>query len=143
MDRFSLHYNERSENRRRRNCGSRIGRHKKCGSGYACGRVAGQGDKRKCGMGSIMPGGKIVDSFLFSEVFEKELLLIKFILEEPHVSEWLILENAYSFQGEYKGLHAETMINGDKRFLPYRDRITFITREMQPELLNKEVVQDE
>ncbi len=94
-------------------------------------------------MGSLEPGVKIVDSFLFSEVYEKDLLLLKFILEAPHVNEWLVLENAYSFQGEYKGLHAEKLINSDERFAPYRSRITFITREMQPELLNKSEVQDE
>ena len=69
---------------------------------------------------------KIVDSFLFSEVFEKELLLLKFILEDQHIAEWIILENAYSFQGEYKGLHAQELINSDDRFLPFKDRITII-----------------
>lgn len=86
---------------------------------------------------------KIVDSFLFSEVFEKELLLLKFILEDPHISEWILLENAYSFQGEYKGLHAKNLLQSDDRFFPYINRITIIEKELQPELLNKELVQDE
>ena len=95
-------------------------------------------------MGSLKtPQGKIVDSFLFSEVFEKELLLLKFILEDPYVEEWILLENAYSFQGEYKGLHAKNLLDSDDRFTPYRNRITIIAKEIQPEVLNKELVQDE
>ncbi len=94
-------------------------------------------------MGSVTIKGKIIDSFLFSDAYEKELLLIKFILEAPYINEWIILENAYSFQGEYKGLNAADLINDDERFLPYKDRITFITKEMEPEVLNKEIVQDE
>lgn len=86
---------------------------------------------------------KIIDSFLFSEVFEKELLLIKFILEDPYVNEWILLENAYSFQGEYKGLHAKNLLDSDVRFAVYRDRITIIAKEMRPEVLNKSLVLDE
>lgn len=86
---------------------------------------------------------KIVDSFLFSEVYEKELLLLKFILESPFVSEWVILENAYSFQGEYKGLQAKQLIEDDQRFQPFIHRVTVISREMQSELLDKNDVLDD
>jgi len=56
---------------------------------------------------------KIVDSFLFSEVYETELLLLKFILENEGVDEWIILENSYSFQGNYTGLHAQKILDAD------------------------------
>lgn len=86
---------------------------------------------------------KIVDSFLFSETFEKELLLLKFILEDTLVDEWILLENAYSFQGDYKGLQAAQLIDSDDRFIPFKNKVTIISKEMQPELLNKEHVLDE
>lgn len=86
---------------------------------------------------------KIVDSFLFSEVFEKELLLLKFILEESYVSEWIILENAYSFQGEFKGLQAQKLLQEDERFLPFAHRIKIISQEMRPDVLNKKYVLDD
>lgn len=72
---------------------------------------------------------KILDSFLFSEVYEKELLLLKFMLEDNGIHEWLILENAYSFQGGYIGLNARTLIYNDERFQPYLHKINFIEKK--------------
>jgi len=86
---------------------------------------------------------KIIDSFLFSEVYEKELLLLKFLLEDNGVHEWLILENAYAFQGEYKGLHARILIESDERFKPYRHKINYIERELETKPLPKHEVHDE
>jgi hypothetical protein len=80
---------------------------------------------------------KIVDSFLFSEVYEKELLLLKFILEDECVTEWILLENAYSFQGEYTGLHAQKLIDSDDRFIPYKHKLTIISKEQPTEVLPK------
>lgn len=85
---------------------------------------------------------KIVDSFLFSEVYEKELLLLKFILEDTGVDEWLLLENAYSFQGDYTGLHAKNLIDGDARFDQFKHKITIISKEEQTEVLPKHTFLD-
>jgi len=70
-----------------------------------------------------------VNSFLFSEPHEKELLLLKFILENDGVDEWILLENAYTQQGEYKGLHATKIVGEDNRFAPYRHKLTVISKE--------------
>jgi len=80
---------------------------------------------------------KIVDSFLFSEVYETELLLLKFILENEGVDEWIILENSYSFQGNYTGLHAQKILDADDRFNPYKHKITIISKEEKTKELPK------
>jgi len=85
---------------------------------------------------------KIVDSFLFSEAFEKELLLLKFVLEDSCVDEWLLLENAYSFQGDFKGLQAKKILETDDRFRPYLDKITIISEERETTKLAKDEVLD-
>lgn len=86
---------------------------------------------------------KIVDSFLFSEPYEKELLLLKFILEDSGVDEWIVLENSYSFQGSYIGLSARKIIEGDERFQPFRSRITYIEKEVETKTLEKHKINDE
>lgn len=70
---------------------------------------------------------QIIDTFLFSEPFEKESLLIKLILGGEFISEWIIVENAYTFQGEYKGIFAQQVLDSDARFAPFRDRIHIIS----------------
>ena len=86
---------------------------------------------------------KIVDSFLFSEIFEKELLLLKLMIEDSCIDEWIILENAYSFQGEYIGLQAKDLIENDPRFQPYKEKITIISKEMKTAILPKHVFLDD
>jgi len=86
---------------------------------------------------------KIVDTFLFSEEHEKELLLLKFILSDKYIDEWVICENAYSHQGDYTGLVARKLIETDNRFAPYRAKITIIEREKQFEVVDKTKVQDD
>ncbi len=70
---------------------------------------------------------KIVDAFLFSEPHEKEVLLIKLNLGARHVTEWVLVENEYTHQAEFKGLFAREMIDTDPRFDPFKDRITIIS----------------
>jgi hypothetical protein len=70
---------------------------------------------------------RIVDTFMFSEPYEKEVLFIKLNLAAGHVTEWVLVENEYTFQGEHKGLAAREMIEGDVRFAPFRDRLTVIS----------------
>jgi hypothetical protein len=66
---------------------------------------------------------KIIDSFMFSEPYEKELLLLKLEMENDVVDEWIIIEGSYSFQGEYKGHHINRIIAEDNRFLSFKDKI--------------------
>lgn len=80
---------------------------------------------------------KILDSFLFSEVYEKELLLLKFELEDAGVDEWLLLENAYSFQGDFTGLHARALIDSDNRFDRFKHKLRIISKEEPTEYLPK------
>ena len=74
---------------------------------------------------------KIVDTFLFSEPHEKEILLIKLMLGSSHVAEWIIVESEYTFQGEFKGLFARQIIDEDPRFEPFRARIHVISGNLQ------------
>lgn len=80
---------------------------------------------------------KIVDSFLFSEPYEKELLLLKLMLEDEGVDEWLLLENAYSLQGDYTGVHAQKIVENDARFNKYKHKLTIISKEEKTEFLPK------
>lgn len=86
---------------------------------------------------------KIVDSFLFSETYEKELLLLKFILEDDGIDEWILLENAYSFQGNYTGLHAKKMIESDSRFDRYKHKLTIISKEEKTKEIPKHQFMDD
>ncbi len=70
---------------------------------------------------------RIVDAFLFSEPHEKEVLLIKLNLGARYVTEWVLVENEYTHQANFKGLFAREMIDGDPRFDPFKDRITIIS----------------
>nr|WP_161501307.1 hypothetical protein [Rhodopirellula sp. SM50] len=73
----------------------------------------------------------IIDTFLFSEPFEKDLLLAKLSSESPGVSRWVIVENAYTFQGEQKGNCLAAIINEDERFEPFRERIEVISCDIK------------
>lgn len=77
---------------------------------------------------------KIVDTFLFSEPFEKEILFLKIMLGANLVDEWLLIENSYTFQGKFKGLFAQEIINEDPRFEPYRHRIKIISENYNPDV---------
>lgn len=74
---------------------------------------------------------KIIDTFLFSEPYEKEALLIKLILGKEYVEEWIIVENEYTFQGEHKGVFAKKVIDSDERFVSFKDRIHIISANLQ------------
>jgi hypothetical protein len=77
-------------------------------------------------------GFNLIDSFLFSEPYEKDLLWVKFNLENKGVDQWIIIENSYTFQGEYKGLHAKDIIFNDERFKNFRDKVHIIEGEIIP-----------
>ncbi|MGB3409673.1 MAG: hypothetical protein WBA45_00640 [Microthrixaceae bacterium] len=64
-----------------------------------------------------------------SERYEADLLLLKLRLESQIVSEWIIVENSYSFQGTHIGLFIRELVDTDQRFDPYRERITVISAD--------------
>ncbi len=64
----------------------------------------------------------IIDTFLFSEPHESDLLYLKLLLEESQVKYWVLQENAYSTKGEFKGLFAHEVLK-EARFAPFRDRM--------------------
>ncbi len=70
---------------------------------------------------------KVVDSFIFCAAYEKELLLLKFILESPCVDEWVGAECHYDYRGRRKGPILEELLRSDPRFAPYRDRVHVIS----------------
>ena len=70
---------------------------------------------------------KIVNTFIFGEPHETELLLLKLRLESNLVHEWVITESAFTFQGEPKDFHAENILNGDHRFREFVPRIKIIS----------------
>lgn len=74
----------------------------------------------------MINGKKIVDTFLFSEPHEADLLWVKFNVEDKCVDEWILQENHYTLQGEYKGAHAKTVLE-QERFAPFLDKVTVIT----------------
>lgn len=76
---------------------------------------------------------KIVDTFLFSEPHEKDLLWVKFNLEDKMVDKWIILESPYTFQGQYKGLHAKKILK-DEKFNKFIDKVVVISpnEDFQP-----------
>lgn len=71
---------------------------------------------------------RVIDTFLFSEEYEADLLFLKLTLESNIVDKWIIQENAYTLKGEFKDLHAENVIN-QPRFTQFRDRIVIESRK--------------
>lgn len=78
-----------------------------------------------------MSSPRIFDTFLYSEPFEKDLLLAKLTVESAGIAHWIIIENAYTFQGEFKGNHLTNVLHSDDRFQPFRDRIRVISCDIQ------------
>lgn len=65
---------------------------------------------------------QIIDTFLFSEPHESDLLFIKLVNESPRVDWFLLQENEFTTKGEHKGLFGQQVLAED-RFAPYRDKI--------------------
>lgn len=72
---------------------------------------------------------KIIDVSIFCNEYEKELALLKLRLESPVVEEFIWCENTYDYRGKYKGPILAAMIEGDKRFSPFKDKITVVTMD--------------
>ena len=86
---------------------------------------------------------KIVDTFPFSEIHETDLLWLKLNLGKDIVNEWVIVENDYTFQGEYKGFCAEETINSSKRFSEFKDKITILQGSYQSGSKNENLKGDQ
>ena len=63
---------------------------------------------------------------MFSEPHEQDLLWIKFNIEDPYVTEWVITESSYTFQGKRKKLYLQEILE-QERFAPFRNKIHYIT----------------
>ena len=70
---------------------------------------------------------KIIDVSIFCDIYEKELVFLKILLERDVVDEFIWCENEYDYRGRYKGRILENMIAGDERFADYRKKIKVIT----------------
>lgn len=69
---------------------------------------------------------KIVDTTIFLAEHEAELLHLKLTLESFCVDEWVLIENHYTYRGEYKGPKLATLLQ-QERFAPFRDRVTYFS----------------
>lgn len=72
---------------------------------------------------------KIIDTFLFSEPMEANLLLVKFNCEYDYVDKFILMENTYTSKGEYKGIFAQQLLTSDKRFEKFLDKIHIISAD--------------
>ena len=76
----------------------------------------------------------IIDTFSFSEPHETEILYLKLILEEQYISEWVIVENNYSFQGEKKQYFLDSILR-EERFKIFSSKVTYLKCSYRPEEL--------
>jgi len=68
----------------------------------------------------------IIDTFLFSEQHEEDLLYLKLLLEDSQVNYWILQENHYTTQGEPKNVFAKQIL-AQSRFDKFRDRVIICT----------------
>lgn len=62
-------------------------------------------------------------TFLFSDPAEFELLVGKIITESHLVEKWFIVEGAFSFKGQYKGLRLKSLLENEERLKPFLSRM--------------------
>lgn len=74
-----------------------------------------------------MPEDRVIDTFLFSEPHEADLLLAKLHVEEEFVTDWIGVENTFTTKGDPKDVWLEKVLDGDSRFARFRDRITVLS----------------
>lgn len=65
-------------------------------------------------------------TFLFSDPAEIELLVGKIVTESHLIEKWVVVEGAFSFKGEFKGLRLAALIENDARLTDYREKIVLI-----------------
>lgn len=71
---------------------------------------------------------KVINTCLFSEVHEANVLEIKLQCESLCMEEWIFIQSPYDFRGQQKGTCLEELLKED-RFSPFKDRIHIITIE--------------
>lgn len=71
---------------------------------------------------------KVINTCLFSEAHEANVLEIKLNCETLCMDEWIFIQSPYSFRGEYKGVCLEELLK-EERFNPFKERIHIITIE--------------
>lgn len=69
---------------------------------------------------------KVVDTFLFSEPFEDDLLWLKLYHEYPIVDKFIGIESAYTFRGQHKGVCLEKVLQ-QPRFKPFAHKVKVIS----------------
>lgn len=74
---------------------------------------------------------RLVDTFMFSEPHEADLLWLKLNMEDPLIQEWVVVENSYTLQGERKGHHLKNLIHEDPRFARFLPKIHLIECEIK------------
>ena len=74
---------------------------------------------------------RIIDTFLFSEPDEVEVLLIKLNLEYNYIDKFILNENSFSFQGDFNGLYAERILETDDVFQAFRYKIHVISNNFK------------
>jgi Glycosyltransferase family 17 len=74
----------------------------------------------------LTDGRRLVDSFLFSEAHESEVLLAKLHAGGVLIDEFVAIESCYTFRGEYKGFWLAKALDTDPRFIPFRNKVTVI-----------------
>ncbi|MEZ0184337.1 hypothetical protein AB9T89_18995 [Flavobacterium oncorhynchi] len=68
---------------------------------------------------------KIVSTFMFSDSHEQELLWLKFNVEDSFVSEWIVTESKYTFQGKIKPMFFNDVLE-QPRFKKFKNKIHYI-----------------
>lgn len=79
---------------------------------------------------------------MFSEEFEADLLYMNLLLSDSLVDQWIISENEYSHQGDFKGLHLKKIIDRDERFKQFRQKITVLEGNRLFHKIDKNLFQD-
>lgn len=75
---------------------------------------------------------RLVDTFLFSEPHEADVLWVKLNIEDHLVAEWIVVENSYTHQGQHKGHHLNNLLLADARFARFMPKLHVIECEIGP-----------
>jgi hypothetical protein len=76
---------------------------------------------------------RFVDTFLFSEPHEADVLWVKLNVEDHLVHEWVVVENAYTHQGGYKGHYLNELVLADERFDRFLPKLQVIESDIKPD----------
>jgi hypothetical protein len=69
----------------------------------------------------------VIDTFLFSEAHEADILLAKLHIEQDIVDRWVAVENAFTIKGQPKPVELRALLSADPRFAPFLDRLDVVT----------------